>query len=123
MSSDSITDDFSCPFCKAKNSAKSSSWEKVGYIPIICVECSNLFWARMSNTELTIVNRVPVFKVQIPELEENTWIIVVNKEHEKHLEPGRITKKDHKHYRVEFNDGVQIWMPMHWIEKIPWDIK
>jgi hypothetical protein len=122
--SNNLTDDFSCPFCKTKNAATSSSWDNVGYIPIICINCSSLFWARMpGNSELTIVNRVPVFKMQIPELDENTWIIVVNKEHQKHLEPGRVTKRDHKHYRVEFNDGVQIWMPQHWIEKIPWEVK
>lgn len=123
MSNESITDGFNCPFCQNRNVAKSSSWDKVGYVPIICVKCSNLFWARIPRTtELTIVNRVPVFKVQIPELEVNTWVIVVNKEHQKHLEPARVTKRDHKHYRVEFNDGAQIWMPSHWIEKIPWDV-
>jgi hypothetical protein len=125
MSSDSITDGFACPFCQANNSSKPSSWDKVGYIPIICVKCAKLFWARIPkiDAELTIVNRVPVFKVQIPELEPDTWVIIVNKQHAKHLEPGRITKRDHKHYRVEFNDGVQIWMPQHWVERIPWDVE
>jgi hypothetical protein len=80
-----------------------------------------LFWARLSNSELAIVNRIPVFKTQIPELNEGTWIIVINKEHVKYMEPARVTKRDHKHYRVEFNDGSLLWVPQHWVEKIPWN--
>lgn len=125
MSSESFSDQPNCPSCGAENElASSSSWDKVGYVPIICTKCTNLFWSRLTpgGTEKIVVNRVPVFKVQIPELPEDTWVFVVNKDHEKHLEPGQITKRDHKHYRIKFVDGTQLWVPMHWIERIPWTV-
>ena len=72
--------------------------------------------------EIVLVNRVPVFKTQIPELEEGTLVFVINKEHQKHLEPGKVVARSHKHYRIEFNDKSKIWMPQHWIEAIPKDM-
>jgi hypothetical protein len=113
--------DFVCPKCGTSNKASLKLWYNVGYVPIICVGCDELFWSRfVDQRETTVVDTAPRFEEQIPELVEGTPVFVVNKEHEKHLEPGYVAAREHAHYRIRFNDGNMIWMPQHWIEKIPW---
>jgi len=123
MSNESISDDSTCPFCGMKNQLISSkSWDQIGYAPVMCVQCAQLFWVKLpsnSSHEIVIVNRVPVFKTEIPELLEDTWIFIINKDHEKYLEPAKIVERSHKHYRVEFLDKMLLWVPSHWVERIP----
>lgn len=113
--------DVNCPSCGTTNSIKpSDAWCKVGRMPIICVHCATIYWADIESEskELIVVNKVPVFKVQIPEINEGAWVYIINREHEKYLEPGKVIQKDHKHYRIEFSDGFQLWVPQHWVEKV-----
>lgn len=113
-------DSVKCPSCGAPNQINSASWDKIGYIPTLCVQCSELFWSPITTeTEITIVNRIPVFKVQVPELNEGTFVFIIQRDHVKHLEPGQIMKRDHKHYKIKFNDGMQLWVPSCWVEQIP----
>lgn len=121
MSSEpSDKDHVTCPNCGAQNETSSTPWGKIGYVPTICVQCSELFWTPIAvDAELTIVNRIPVFKVQVPELSEGTQVFIIQKDHAKHLEPGKVVKRDHKHYKVQFNDGMQLWVPSFWVEAIP----
>ena len=121
MSNESITDGVNCPFCHTANKCSNTKWESVGYIPIICVDCGNLFWSRLSNDkELIMVNRVPVFKTQIPDLHEGVWAIIVDKTHQKYLDPCKILKLDHKRYKVQFSNNVVIWVLQHQLEILPW---
>jgi hypothetical protein len=120
MSNDSVSDNFKCPYCGTANTSGVSSWEKVGYIPIICTQCASIFWTKLNlEREVIVVSHVPVFKTQIPELPEGTPVFVINKEHKKHLEPGVVAKRDHKHYKIKFHDGMHLWVPQHWVEPIP----
>lgn len=117
-------DNYICPLCQHPNQADAEQWQKIGYVPVLCSACDRLFWAKLAQegtpAEIVLVNRVPVFEVQIPDIPENTTVYVVNKQHPKHLEPGVVTKRAHCHYRIKFNDGLVIWMPSHWIERCPW---
>jgi hypothetical protein len=116
-------DNYTCPLCGHINQSDAEQWQKIGYVPILCSVCDRLFWTKLPSTgdpEIIVVNRIPVFQVQTPDIPEDTVVYVVNKQHPKHLEPGVVTKKDHCHYRIKFNDGLVIWMPSHWIERCPW---
>lgn len=117
-------DNYTCPHCGHANQAESENWHNIGYVPILCSSCDRLFWTKLpagdQPAEIVMVNRIPVFQVQLPDIPEDTIVYVVNKQHPKHLEPGVVTKRDHCHYRIKFNDGLVIWMPSHWIERCPW---
>lgn len=118
-------DKFKCPLCDHVNEADATQWQKIGYVPILCTQCDRLFWSKLdadlnTDSEIVVVTRPPVFEVQIPDIPEDTVVYVVNKQHPKHLEPGVVTKRDHCHYRIKFNDGLVIWMPSHWVERCPW---
>lgn len=113
-------DDFECPHCGYPNSVSTELWKSIGKIPVICGGCDKLFWSPLHSLgDLITVIHPPIFKVEVPPLIEGDLIYVINKEHPKHLEPGKIVNKSHLHYRIEFNDGTLIWMPHHWIEKVP----
>jgi hypothetical protein len=121
MSKESITDGFSCPFCHAINKCSNTKWESVGYIPIICVDCGNLFWSRIPNDKnLVIVNRIPVFKTEIPDLSTGAWAIVIDKTNEYYLEPCKVLSSNKRRYKVQFNVGIIIWLSQHQIELLPW---
>lgn len=85
---------------------------------IICVKCQHLYYA-VSGEELVMARRVPVFKTQVPDIEVGEIVFVVNAQHVKHLEPGKVIRKAHGYYHVEFNDKIAVWLPSHWIEKSP----
>lgn len=57
----------------------------------------------------------------IPNFPEGTVVYVNNKEHCRHLQPANVVDRDHLHYRLKFFDGC-IWMPIHWIKKLPHDM-
>ncbi|MEM3000637.1 MAG: hypothetical protein QXP41_00395 [Candidatus Nitrosocaldus sp.] len=115
-----------CPFCSAINKPYiSTSWSCIGYTPIVCEQCANIIWihnASNVDVEVVSVNKANHFKVNIPNIPINTWVFVINKEHPKYLEPGQITKLDHNHCRIKFVDNKQLWVPVHWIEIVPWEV-
>jgi DNA-directed RNA polymerase subunit RPC12/RpoP len=104
-----------CPSCGHKNKGSKGA-------AISCPHCKHIYWPKFHPTGegLIMVRRVPVFKVQIPDIDVDSTIFVVNSQHPKHLEPGRVIRKAHGYYQIEFNDKMQIWMPSYWIEKSPW---
>ena len=103
-----------CPSCGNKN--KSSKGAAIN-----CPHCKHVYWPKTRDKDgLVMVHRVPVFKFYASDIEENTTVFVVHAQHPKHLEPGRVVRKTHGYYLVEFNDKTQVWMPSYWIEKSPW---
>lgn len=121
MQKESITDGFNCPFCHAVNKCSNTKWESVGYVPIICVDCGNLFWSRLpSDKELVMVNRVPVFKTTMPDVVDGVWAIVTDKSNGRYLDPCKVISSDRGRYNVKFNDGLVIWIPRHKLELLPW---
>lgn len=67
--------------------------------------------------------RFPAPKDDIPTEEIVDRVYVVNKEHKRYLDPGIIIDKAHIHYRIRFADGVNIWMPEHWVRRVPDDMR
>ena len=118
--------DIKCPFCSTINKPHiSASWDDIGYAPVVCSQCSNVIWVNnASNVDVEVapVSKGNNFKVRIPDIPIGAWVFVINKEHPKHLEPGQIVKLDHNYCRVKFTDNMQLWVPAHWIEIIPWEV-
>lgn len=103
-----------CPSCGQKNKGSKGA-------VINCPHCKHVYWPKVHDAgDLVMVHRVPVFKFQIPDIDVDSTVFVVNAQHPKHLEPGKVVRKTHGYYLIEFNDKMQIWMPSYWIEKSPW---
>lgn len=69
--------------------------------------------------KLIMVQRVPVFQMMVSDIDVGTMVYVVYAQHPKHLELGKVVRKVHGFYQVEFNDE-SMWLSAHWIEKCPW---
>lgn len=107
-----------CPECNCLNLATSDKW--IDFMPVECHNCSTIYWCSIHDD----IEEVPIFpdpymQEQIPELDEGTRVILSYKGHPYHLHEGEIIKRDHKHYRLIFEDGMKMWFPDNMIIKIP----
>ena len=114
-----MLNDTVCPTCNRINIIQTlNDWGHS--MPILCVDCDTLYWCRVfDDVEEITTEKYYLIEDQIPELPEGTEVILVKREHSYNLRPAIIIGRSHKHYRLEFRDGMVIWFPDNLVVKIP----
>jgi hypothetical protein len=111
-----------CPLC---NGQLESVIEATGMRPQYCPHCDKIWVGDDETIQNESLSTKGKQEVEIPKLAVETVVYVTNREHDFFLEIGVIIKKDHKHYRVQFNsqnpkiNKKLLWMPEHWIAAMP----
>jgi len=105
-----------CPGCKSRNPV-NVDWASVGSVPICCKKCGSVYSEKLwVETESSGVVFQPPTETTI---DTGTTVFLCNKDHKLHLKKGKIVAKDHCNYRLEFKDGLKLWVPHHWVRLIP----
>ena len=78
---------------------------------VLCEECFDIIIV-----DSETCGRDVILQSEIPPLNITTVVIIDNKEHPLHNKIGIIKDKKHKHYRIEFDNGL-VWIPEHWVKQ------
>ena len=99
---------------------------------MICPDCKrdmdfeekNVYICRVCGNILHAESIEPCKNYQIlPELRVGSEIYINNMEHKFNLEQGVILSKDHRHYKVKLSGKIIIWVPEHWVEPLPKELR
>ena len=112
--------EIACPKCAHVNYAVDREMlESCGYAPIKCQKCDEVYftWANIDADSLTVEYNIrpkPI-KVEIPPALVGNEVLIINKDHPRFGSLAVVVDKNHKRYRVKFDDGVILWLPAHWV--------
>lgn len=90
-----------------------------GYSFVKCIKCADVYaiFANISH-DVTVsgyaIKPVPI-KEDIPPLPIGSFVTIRNENHQKNGQTGTIVNKNHRRYRVEFDDKIMLWLPDHWV--------
>jgi hypothetical protein len=114
--------EIACPKCSQLNYIVDKEMVRAaGYSPIKCSGCSEVYltWANI-DTEAAVseysIRPVPI-PVEIPPVPIGQSVALTNKDHPRFGSSAVVVDKNHKRYRVKFDDGVILWLPDHWVSR------
>ena len=117
-----------CPSCQKSSNQDLMTWDDSVAIPHFCPYCDEFNWVRREADEELSISLHSEIPLIIPPIELGSQVYIDNNDHEFHLERGKISDKDHWHYRILFSslddriNGTVLWMPQHWIKAIPQEL-
>jgi len=111
-----------CPGCKSRNQidvSKAIEWANSGGMVFECKKCGTAYYIMISTD--TGHGGIVLDPPAMTTMPIGETIYIYNKEHQLNMRKGKIIAKDHFNYRIEFDDDDQtkIWVPHHWVKKIP----
>jgi len=94
----------------------SPNWIKDKLVLIQCDKCNNVYMASI-NVEIETFNKDESDepKEEKTNLNIDEKVIIKNEQHDLNNKIGIIVDKDHLHYKVQFKDGLSVWLPYHWV--------
>lgn len=106
-----------CPVC---STSITTDCYKNSYL-ILCKNCQNIFSTK-SNISLQVrynVNYNDKIFDNLPEFNINDIVICIDPSHMLFLEIGKIQKIEKLFVKVEFNNGITLWVPLQIMELLP----
>lgn len=107
-----------CPRCKHVNSTIDNELIEIGgHAPIRCAKCNEIYivWHNIDAEVADGGNHIPL---QLPPLSVGTQVLMItNIKHPLAGNNCEIVDKNHRRYRVKFDDGTLLWIPDHWVKR------
>lgn len=106
-----------CPRCRHTNGTIDNELIEIGgHAPIRCVNCGEVYviWHNVDIETTENGNHIPL---QLPPLSIGTEaLMITNIKHPLAGNSCKIVDKNHRRYRVRFDDGTLLWIPDHWVK-------